>query len=835
MEQADDQAREIAELRDRLSRLSQASLRINESLDFDTVLQGVLDSACSLTGARYGVITLLGESGRIQDFLYSGLTPEESRRFAEFPNGMLFFEYLSSISEPLRLRDFHSYVRELGLPEFHPPMAVSSPLPFLAAPIRHLGESVGAFYVGEKELEFTPEDEETLVMFASQAALVIANARRHREEQRTRADLETLVNTTPVGVMVFDAGTGEVRSINREARRIVSDLCAPDGTAEQLLEVLTFRRADGREVSLVEFPLTQGLRTGETVRAEEIVLQSPGGRSVTTLVNATPIFLEEGEVESVVVTIQDMTPMEELERLRAEFLGMVSHELRTPLASIKGSAATLTEAASDLDPAEMLQFFRIIGEQADHMRDLIGDLLDVARIETGELSVAPVPADVASLVDEARSRFQSGGGRNNLRIDLSPELPLVMADGRRVVQVLSNLLSNAARHSHEASAIGVSAVREGYHVAVSVTDEGRGIAAERLPHLFRKFSRIDGEDRRRDIAGSGLGLAICKGIVEAHGGRIRAESDGLGLGARFTFTIPVAGDAVAGVPRLSARSGRAEKERTRILTVDDDPQTLRHVRDALTNAGYTPVVTGDPEEALSLVEANDPHLVLLDLMLPGTDGIELMRGILDMADVPVIFLSAYGQEETIARAFENGADDYVVKPFSPTELVARIKAALRKREAPEWAEPSEPYVFGDLTVDYAERRVTLAGRPVQLTAIEYGLLFELSANAGRVMTYDRLLRRVWGLRRSGDSRRVRTAAKQLRRKLGDDANNPTYILNEPRVGYRMEKGEEQEGDDTRPVLPSRRSSGDNTGCTGLADDDGNGRASNPGGPEARGA
>ena len=795
MEQADDQAREIAELRDRLSRLSQASLRINESLDFDTVLQGVLDSACSLTGARYGVITLLNESGRIQDFLYSGLTPEESRRFAEFPNGMLFFEYLSSISEPLRLRDFHSYVRELGLPEFHPPMTVSSPLPFLTAPIRHLGESVGAFYVGEKELEFTPEDEETLVMFASQAALVIANARRHREEQRTRADLETLVNTTPVGVMVFDAGTGEVRSINREARRIVSDLCAPDGTAEQLLEVLTFRRADGREVSLVEFPLTQGLRTGETVRAEEIVLQSPDGRSVTTLVNATPIFSEEGEegeVESVVVTIQDMTPMEELERLRAEFLGMVSHELRTPLTSIKGSAATLTEAASDLDPAEMLQFYRIIGEQADYMRDLIGDLLDVARIETGELAVAPVPADVASLVDEARSRFQSGGGRNNLRIDLSPDLPLVMADGRRVVQVLSNLLSNAARHSHEASAIGVSAVREGYHVAVSVTDEGRGIAAERLPHLFRKFSRIDGEDRRRDIAGSGLGLAICKGIVETHGGRIWAESDGLGLGARFTFTIPVAVDAVAGVPRLSARRERAEKERTRVLCVDDDPQTLRYVRDALAGAGYAPIVTGDPQEAASLVEANDPHLVLLDLMLPGTDGIELMGDILDMAEVPVIFLSAYGQEEIIARAFEHGADDYVVKPFSSTELVARIKAALRKREAPEWAEPSEPYVLGDLTIDYAERRVTLAGRPVQLTAIEYGLLFELSANVGRVMTYDRLLQRVWGLRISGDSRRVRTAAKQLRRKLGDDANNPTYILNEPRVGYRMEKGEKQE-------------------------------------------
>ena len=410
-------------------------------------------------------------------------------------------------------------------------MAVSTPLPFLAAPIRHLGESVGAFYVGEKEVEFTPEVEETLVMFASQAALVIANARRHRDEQRARADMETLVNTTPVGVLVFDAKTGGLTSVNREARRIVSGLHMPDGSAEELLDMLTFRRADGREISLEEFPLAQALSTGETVRTEEIVIEVPGGGSVTTLVNATPIRSEEGEVVSVVVTLQDMTPLEEMERLRAEFLGMVSHELRTPLTSIKGSAATLTEAASDLDPAEMLQFFRIIGEQADHMRDLIGDLLDVARI------------------------------------DLSPELPLVMADGRRIIQVLSNLLSNAARHSHEASAIGVSALREGYHVAVSVTDEGRGIAAERLPHLFRKFSRLEGEDRGRDIAGSGLGLAICKGIVEAHGGRIWAESDGPGLGARFTFTIPVAQDAGIGAANLPVRSRRAERERTRILAV----------------------------------------------------------------------------------------------------------------------------------------------------------------------------------------------------------------------------------------------------------------------------
>ena len=449
------------------------------------------------------------------------------------------------------------------------------------------------------------------------------------------------------------------------------------------------------------------------------------------------------------------------------------------------------------DPAVVRQFFRIIEEQADHMHDLVADLLDVARIETGTLPITPEPAEVAVLVDRARSTFTSAGGRNNLAIDIPPDLPLVMADRRRIVQVVGNLLSNSAEHSSESSVITVTVVREDVHVAVSVADEGRGIPSERLPYLFRKFTRTDGDDLGSGAAGSGLGLSICKGIVEAHGGRIWAESEGLGLGARFTFTIPTveetgSGTAV-GLPPLStpaARRAVAEAgERVRVLAVDDDPQALRYVRDALLKSGYTPVVTGDPEEALRLVEEEKPDLVLLDLMLPGTDGIELMKDILGAGDVPVIFLSAYGRDELIARAFDMGAVDYVVKPFSPTELAARIRAALRKRVA---SEPSEPYVLGDLTIDYAERRVTLAGRPLPLIAMEYRLLAELSANAGRLLTYEHLLERVWGEKSSGDVRPKRTIVRKLRRKLGDDADNPIYIFTEPRVGYRMPKGETQE-------------------------------------------
>ena len=804
MQHADDLKRENEALRDRLSRLSEASLRINESLDPDTVLQEVMDNARTLTDARFGSITTLDDQGGLLDFITSGLSPEEREGMLALAEGPRLFEYFSSVQGPLRLRDAADHTRALGFPEGHPPVGS-----LMGTPMRHQGEHVGNLYVAEKEGggEFTPEDEETLVMFASQAALVIVNARRHRDERRARADLETLINTSPVGVVVFDAQTGTPMSFNRETRRILGELHEPGRPVEDLLGVVTVRRADGRDISLEELSVAQALSAGETVRVEEIVIETPDGRSVTALMNATPIRSEEGEVVSFVVTLQDMTPLEELERLRAEFLGMVSHELRTPLTSVKGSVTTLLDPSAALNPAETLQFHRIIDAQTDRMRELISDLLDVAHIETGNLSVAPGPVDVAVLVDEARSTFLSGGGRHTLHMDLAPDLPWVMADRLRIVQVLGNLLSNAARHSPEASSIRVSAVRDGVHVAVSVADEGQGIMAERLPHLFRKFSRIDGDDRGSGIAGSGLGLAICKGIVEAHGGRIWAESGGPGLGARFTLTLPAVEEAgsgpATGPAPLSSRSSRRAVgetgEQVRVLAVDDDPQALRYVRDALSKAGYTPIVTGDPEEALRLLEEEKPRLALLDLMLPGADGIELMRDILETADVPVIFLSAYGRDELIARAFDMGAADYVVKPFSPTELAARIRAALRRREAPEQAEPTEPYTLGDLEIDYAERRVSVAGRPVRLIAIEYRMLAELSANAGRVVSYEHLLQRVWGAKSDGDVRPMRTVVSSLRRKLGDDADNPTYIFTEPRVGYRMPKGETPEGSESQEV------------------------------------
>ncbi len=767
MSESGDLKRENEALRARIATLNAAILKINASLDLDTVLGEVVESARSLTSARWGVIATVNEDGAPGEFVFLGFTPEEQLELYTWPDHARLFEHFRELPGPLRSADLSVYVRALGI---EPPPAFART--FQGTPMRHRGADVGSFFLADKAdgEAFSDEDEEVLTLFASQAAAAIVNARTHRDERHARADLEALVDTSPVGVLVLDATSGRVLSVNREARRIGERLRTPGHPSEQLLEVMSLRLADGREISLSEFPIAEQLNTGETLRAEEVVLSVPDGRSIRVLINVTPIRAEGRDVRSVVVTLQDLAPLDEIERLRTEFLGLVGHELREPLAAIRGSAVTLLEDAAALDPAEMREFHRIIVEQSGHMRGLIGDLLDAGRLDSGTLSVSPEPSELAELVERARNTFVGGGGRHGILVDLPVDLPRAMADRRRVVQVLNNLLANAARHAPESSSIRVSAVREDALVAVSIADEGRGIAPELLSHIFDKHAGA--------TAGYGLGLAICKGLVEAHGGRIRAESDGPGRGATVTFTLPVAGEPGAEAA-TEPPPGRQPAEKKRILVVDDDPRMLRSVRDTLAGAGYAPLVTGEPGDLAQIIRSEKPRLVLLDLVLPGQNGIELMESVPELSDLPVIFISGYGRDETVAAALEAGATDYIVKPFSPTELVARVRAALRRHEAPE------PFTLGALAIDYDRRRVTVEDEPVTLTATEFELLRVLALNAGRVLTYDTLLRRVWGSRNGADANLVRIFVRNLRLKLGDDAASPTYIFNERGVGYRM--------------------------------------------------
>lgn len=479
---------------------------------------------------------------------------------------------------------------------------------------------------------------------------------------------------------------------------------------------------------------------------------------------------------------------EELERLRSNLLGTVSHELKTPLTAIKGSAATALGSSTPPDSEETRELFQIIDEQSDRLRGLVDDMLEMARIEAQEFSVDPQPVELSAILEEVRKVFAQSKRPHHLDIQVPRELPLVNADARRIVQVFTNLLRNAAQYSPPTSPIEVMVEHDGAKVTVRVRDHGRGIPPERMPHLFKKFTRIPGGGGRM-VEGTGLGLAICKAIIESHGGRIWAESPGEGQGATFSFTLPTA-EQVA-VPKEAPSAGdlkiRRAGKKTRILALDDEPEIVRYLRRLLGEAGYDALVTTDPGEVPRLVEMEQPDLVLLDLRLPGTSGFELLRHIREFSAVPVIFLTASQRDEDLVQALRSGADDYVKKPFSPPELLARIDVALRQKATSDRGEILQPFVLHDLRIDFAERLVLLGNRPLSLSATEYKILCELAAHAGRVLTYDQILQAVWGLEYSGETELLRSFIRNLRKKLGDNARQPRYIINERQVGYRMPK------------------------------------------------
>ena len=242
---------------ERISRLSAAILRISQSLDLATVLEEVVEGARALTGARSGVITTIDERGQVQDFVTSGLPPEERRMMLEWPDGPRLFEHLRDLATPLRVADLPGYLGSLGLSSN--PWGAKT---LQGTPMHHRGEHLGHFFLADKEdgEAFTAEDEEILVLFASQAATAIANARTHLDVERARASLEALVETSPVGVVVFDARTGRPVSFNREAQRIVEEIRTPGHPTEQLLEVMTFRHAERAG------DLARGVSPGPTAR-----------------------------------------------------------------------------------------------------------------------------------------------------------------------------------------------------------------------------------------------------------------------------------------------------------------------------------------------------------------------------------------------------------------------------------------------------------------------------------------------------------------------------------------------------------------------------------------
>ncbi|HKO23438.1 MAG TPA: response regulator transcription factor [Chloroflexota bacterium] len=221
----------------------------------------------------------------------------------------------------------------------------------------------------------------------------------------------------------------------------------------------------------------------------------------------------------------------------------------------------------------------------------------------------------------------------------------------------------------------------------------------------------------------------------------------------------------------------------RILVVDDEPQILRSLRTTLASHGYDVQTAATGEEALAAVDGRLPDLVVLDLVLPGLSGLEVCRRLRARSSLPILVLSARGDERDKVAALDLGADDYLTKPFGVNELLARIRAALRRAVGARG--PSAVVEAGALRVDFDRRQVTLDGAEVRLTPTEFELLKVLVANAGRVLTHGYLLRTVWGPEYEGESQLLRVFIGQLRRKVERDPSRPQHILTDPGVGYRF--------------------------------------------------
>jgi len=229
-------------------------------------------------------------------------------------------------------------------------------------------------------------------------------------------------------------------------------------------------------------------------------------------------------------------------------------------------------------------------------------------------------------------------------------------------------------------------------------------------------------------------------------------------------------------------------EEKKVLVVDDDPALLPLIEYTFAREGYEVLTACDGKEALKEFFAHKPDLVILDIMMPRMDGWETCRRIREVSDVPIVMLTARGQDEDIVRGLEYGADDYLTKPFSIKVLLAHARAVLRRAALPpvEYAEPTT-YADDFLTIDLKERRVTVGGEPVKLTPTEYRLLAYLVQNAGQVLTFTQILQNVWGWEYQDDLDYVRVYVWHLRQKLEQDPKNPRYIQTELGVGYRFEK------------------------------------------------
>ena len=482
--------------------------------------------------------------------------------------------------------------------------------------------------------------------------LATVTAESRRRVEAAHADLLAMLETTPAALMIFDLD-GSVRLRNRAATEVLG--IEPQNPELRKNYWSRFKRVakDGSVIPPHQWVSSRALR-GETVSNHEIEIHHPDGRVYPIIASGAPLKNELGHVTGAVVAFQDISRLREVDRMKEEFVSIVSHELRTPLTSIRGSIQLVLGEPGSVPDQEHQNLLQIALNNCERLIRIINDILDVSKIESGNLALHKKAVNLAELVRQSVD-VVAGAARNaNVRVDvkLPANLRPVMVDQDRVVQALVNLLSNAVKFAPQGSTVTIAATSSEQYITLSVSDEGEGIAPENLNRLFRKFQQVDSSSSRRK-GGTGLGLAITKALVEQHGGRISVDSE-VGKGTRFSITLPLATaqEAASVAPVIANRDGSASLHVRRALIVDDDDDFRQLMCEQLRHAGYVVFDARDAASAIQIARTALPDIITVDLMMPGVDGwnfIESLRREDALASIPIVVVSGAADAKTSGK------------------------------------------------------------------------------------------------------------------------------------------------------------------------------------------
>ena len=367
--------------------------------------------------------------------------------------------------------------------------------------------------------------------------------------------------------------------------------------------------------------------------------------------------------------------LKEADARKDEFLAMLAHELRNPLAPIRSAAELLQ--ISRLDEAQVQQTSEIIARQVEHMTSLVDDLLDVSRVTRGLAKLEKIPLDMRRIVMDAVEQVAPlvHSRRHHLALHLSPQAATVVGDQKRLVQVATNLLNNAAKYTPEGGNIVLSTEVQGESVVLSVVDNGIGMEPALAERAFELFAQAE-RSPDRSSGGLGLGLALVKSLVELHGGTVRCDSEGAGKGSKFTVRLPLVAWREDEVPRQPPAPAPIRVKRPlRILVVDDNVDAARMLAMFLEVSGHEVMVEHRAHDALTRIEEISPDVCLLDIGLPEMDGNELARRLRSLpatAGALLIAVTGYGYDSDRKTSMAAGFDHHLVKPVDPHELLALL-------------------------------------------------------------------------------------------------------------------------------------------------------------------